>query len=396
VNMPNDMPGIEQELRDATHAYADQFEPASDSWARLRARADEVTPRRSYRWIFGIGGVAIATTAAAALAIMLSGDDEAIHVETRTQPPTSAPTTPFVAEGTEELYAFGFPPAESGLARFVRTGEPGADDEWTVELDVTFSPEEESMFSGAYERIGLQIRPPEADQGETGQVEVCSTEPPGADGRITCTATFPASVLPGAVPFGADWVAGLVIVEAGEGVGRISTPVLAPVEADFVAQFGSGDAWGTAYFNREDDGETWTGWVVDAGFTNACWPPDAPPGGPSPCIDRAVLQVGLPLNDDANGAHHMVEVCEIGPADDSFGWRCTGTFSGAAGDTWSAFGTGSIAVLEGDPTDTVTQENVIPLVPCHPAATLVSRINEESAFLSGCAVTEREEPAPAP
>jgi hypothetical protein len=173
--------------------------------------------------------------------------------------------------------------------------------------------------------------------------------------------------------------------------------VVAPVNADFVAHFNrNGDAWGTAYFKRTDDGETWTGRVVDAGFMNACWPPDAPAGGPSPCIDRAVLQVGLPLDDDSNDAHHAVEVCEIGPADDSFGWHCTGTFSGAAGDTWSAFGTGSIAVLEGDPTDTVTQADAIPIVPCRPAATLISRIREAHAFPGSCAAADREDPASAP
>ena len=251
MNTRSDMPAIEQELRDATHAYADQFEPASDAWARLRARADEVTPRRSRRWIFGIGGLAIATTAAA-LAIVLPGDsNEAIDVDlpTATQPTTSAPTTPFAVEGTEELYAFGFAEANaSGLARFVRTGEPGADDEWTVELDATFWPEDEYMFS-AGERIGLRLSPGEADPDETGQVEICSTDAPGADGRITCTATFPASVLQGAVPFGSDWAVGLV--EAGRDDGRISNPVVAPVDADFVAHFTSGDAWGTSYFSRE-------------------------------------------------------------------------------------------------------------------------------------------------
>jgi hypothetical protein len=96
VNTHNELPDIGQALHDATHAYADQFEPASDSWSQLRARADEATPRRSRRWIFGIGGLAIATAAAAVLAITLPADtDEAIRIDvpTATQPAADGPTT---------------------------------------------------------------------------------------------------------------------------------------------------------------------------------------------------------------------------------------------------------------------------------------------------------------
>jgi hypothetical protein len=96
VNTRNEMPDIEQALHDATHAYAGQFEPASNSWAQLRARADDATPRRSRRWRYGIGGLAIATATAVVLAIALPADtDEAIRIDvpTATQPAAAGPTT---------------------------------------------------------------------------------------------------------------------------------------------------------------------------------------------------------------------------------------------------------------------------------------------------------------
>ena len=41
-----DTPDIEQLLRDATHAYVDTIEPAPDSWAQLRGRADDLDTRQ--------------------------------------------------------------------------------------------------------------------------------------------------------------------------------------------------------------------------------------------------------------------------------------------------------------------------------------------------------------
>ena len=99
----DDFNDVERDLRDATHAYADQFEPAPDSWAQLRARADAAGAKRGRPWwAFGVGGIAIAAAAAATIAIVTSGGSpETIEVDnpTVTQPATDvtqapAPTTP--------------------------------------------------------------------------------------------------------------------------------------------------------------------------------------------------------------------------------------------------------------------------------------------------------------
>jgi hypothetical protein len=367
VSTRNDLPDIEQELRGATNAYADLFEPAPDSWAQLRARADEATPRHARRRIFGIGGLAIAT-AAAALAIMLPGDgtDEAIDVDL---PTATQPTTTVERQRTADLWAEWHHAGASGIARFFRTGEPGAADEWTVELNVGFADNSSYIFAREYERIVLRLSPGEADlEHELSAMDVCSSPPPGDDGRITCTGTFPASLVPDALPFGPDWSATLSSVEAGRYLGLSGTQVAAPIDADFSAAFISNpEAEGTAFFRLEDDGVTWTAWV-DATLPNACWPPGAPPGEPTPCVERFAFQVGLPFTDASSNGYQLVDVCEVelrGNGEVS----CTGTFSGAAGENWSEFSTSSVALLRGQISDrwnTLDQVDVAPRIDVAP------------------------------
>ena len=347
----NDLPDLEQELRGATHAYADLFEPAPDSWAQLRARADHVTPRRSRKWAFGIGGLAIATTAAAVLAITLSTHeaDEAIDVDlpTVTQP-TTEPTPNLTAEWRQSR--------ELGIARFFHTGEPGAADEWTVELSVDFWDTYSDIVARELgERIVLRLSPGEADLEHSGaMVDVCSSPPPGDDGRITCTGAFPASLMPDAPPFGPNWSATLATVDAGAYEQLAGTIVTEPIDADFSAVFNTTpDLTGTAYFRVQDDGETVTAWI-DAWVGQGCWPPDAPPGGPDPCIERVTFQVGLPSTDEPNGSYHMVDICES-ELNGNESIICTGTFSGAADETWSAFDNESVAAVSAAPVEAFGQ-----------------------------------------
>ena len=246
--------------------------------------------------------------------------------------------------------------------------EPGAADEWTVELNVGLAGN--YIFAREYERIALRLSPGEADPEQSGEAEVCSSPPPGDDGRITCTRTFPAALVPDALPFGPDWSAMLVSVDAGRYLGLSGTEVFSvgpqPVlrEYDFSAAFTSNpDADGTAFFRLEDDGVTWTAWV-NATLPNACWPPGAPPGEPTPCVERFAFQVGLPFTGESSNGYQLVDVCEVelrGNGEVS----CTGTFSGAAGENWSEFSTRSVALLRGQISDrwnTLDQVDVAPWI----------------------------------
>lgn len=386
-----DTSDVERLLRESTHAYADTFEPAPDSWAQLRGRANEVEPQRWFRRnSFGVGGFLLAAAAIAAVVVaaVSIGDDDSRNVEV-TNTPDSTTTT--VAEdvdpgGPLDLVATftGTTPVESGVtvdgtAGFSR--EPGTST-WTATLDVS--------TTGSYVApITLEVVTPASD-GLQHSVDVCEATP-AADGVTRCTGTFSgarsdqwAAFGPGEAVFLTD-SAGTVgrrvitFAPAEEVASSTTTPDTTPPttpattpqttpqttppttpqtappaatttvppplvlpEGDLTARFVPGGGGfsqyginvdGGAGFVVQGDGSTWTG-TVRGTVTG-------PYSGP------IHLMIGRPFSDGSVGTH-FGNVCTATP-DATGRFECSATFSGAANEFAGPYGAGSSVYL-GDST----------------------------------------------
>ena len=129
--------------------YTDQFAAGTDTEMQPRTLADERPGRRSRRWTFGFGGIAIAITAAAGLAIALTdASDEATNAgataprpnvtqpavtqTTAPAPPTTVPTRvhgwPDTTENAAGVYSWdGTSDGPSSNEGFMHNGYASGD-----------------------------------------------------------------------------------------------------------------------------------------------------------------------------------------------------------------------------------------------------------------------------
>jgi hypothetical protein len=268
---------LERLLREATHEYTDGIDPSPDSWAQLRARANEVQPTDRMGWLrtWGVGAL-VGAAAATVVAVATTGTFDSKS-----------------SEGVDVA------------------AQPTIDDTtFTVPTTV------------AVEREALEV--PTTVASNT----VPATTPTTTRRAPTPTSAAPVVTTPATSPVTTP-VTTPTTAPAPTPTTSAPTP-LTPIGGDLTASFTDAGSNGTVInghvgFTRTD-GDNWTGSMRVRVS-----------GSSSPGVLR--LLIGRPLQGSSYQIH-FTDVCSAVP-DANGAVECTASFSGAANQWTTAFGPGN-------------------------------------------------------